>query len=870
VTATLQAPTPAVLAPFRRLPVKRRKHRLFKGVSVIALSAVAGLVLAVGALPAVGGLGAGAKASADMFNNLPTALVMPPLAQRSVLLDRDGNRLAVLHGTEDRITVPLSRIPKVMRTAIVDIEDSRFYEHHGVDYKGVVRAAVTNQQTGEVSQGGSTLTQQYVKNVLLESASDDTSRKRASERSFPRKLREARYALALEHRLTKDQILANYLNIAYFGDGAYGVATAAQHYFGIEVEHLTLDQAALLAGLVKNPFQYDPKRHVAAARARRDVVLARMHELGHAPTKQWTAARRAPVVVRSDSPPSDSCETAGSAAFFCSYVIRNLLADPKFGPNPQARQHRLFDGGLSIRTSLDPKIQAAAQSSVDSVIPSGSRVATASVVLRPGTGEVLAMAINRVYADTSDHRTVETTADRVHTKFNYAAQGSFQPGSTFKMFTLSAALDRGLPLSTTIMAPPCYESHVLSNPTASTCPAGPATPDGYGYQNAEAGEGGTFPMDVATWQSVNTYFVQLEEQVGVLRVRDMAQRLGVRSPRLRTVGPGDGSLTLGGFEVSPLDMATAYATIAAHGKRCWPTAIAAVSAGAKAVAYTDAPGPCEQVIKPGLADSVSSVLQGVITSGTAAANGQIGRPAAGKTGTTDEHRSAWFVGFVPQLTTAVWVGDYRSPTNFPLKVSPTTPEGTPVAANGYDGNAVFGGGLPTMVWAATMRAALEGVPVIPLPPPDPGVTGGVSTGVPPVSGLAVDAAVVTLRAAGFDAVDGGVVNSTAPAGTVAWVYPSEQVLPGTRILVYSSSGYIPPAVVAPAAPPVAAGPVAPPPAAPQPPAPQPPAAAPSVKAVPQPAATATATATVKAPAPKPSSRKVTIRPTTPPKKQRKG
>ena len=880
MTATLPAlqtpaPAPAVLTPFRPVPAKVRKHRMRKAVSVIALSALAGLVLAVGVLPAVGGLGAGAKASADMFNNLPTELVMPPLAQRSVLLDHDGNRLAVLHGTEDRITVPLSRIPVVMRRAIVDIEDSRFYEHHGVDYKGVVRAAVTNQQAGEVSQGGSTLTQQYVKNVLLESAGDEASRKRANERSFPRKLREARYALALEHRLSKDQILANYLNIAYFGDGAYGVATAAQHYFGIEVEQLSLAQAALLAGLVKNPLQFDPKRHPAAARARRDVVLARMHQLGDAPTKLWVAARRSPVSVRNDTTPSDSCEAAGSTAFFCSYVIRNLLSDPKFGPTPQARQHRLFDGGLSIRTSLVPKVQAAAQASVDSVIPSGSRVATASVVLRPGTGEVLAMAINRGYADTSDHRSIVTTTDRVHTKFNYAVQGSFQPGSTFKMFTVAAALDRGLPLSTTIVAPPCYESRVLSNPTASTCPAGATTPDGYGYQNAEAGEGGTFAMDVATWQSVNTYFVQLEEQVGVLKVRDMAQRLGVRSPRLRTVGPSDGSLTLGGFEVSPLDMATAYATIAAHGKRCWPTAVAAVRSGTKAVPYSDSPGPCEQVIKPALANSVSSVLEGVITSGTAAANGQIGRPAAGKTGTTDEHRSAWFVGFVPQLATAVWVGDYRSPSTFPLKVGPTTPEGTPVAANGNAGNAVFGGGLPTMVWAATMRAALDGVPVIPLPPADPGVIGGVPTGVPPVTGMALDAGVAALRAAGFDAVAGGVVNSTAPAGTVAWVYPSDAVLPGTRMLVYSSSGYVPPAAPARAAPPAAAAPVTSPPVLQQ----APPAAGPAVAPPPQPAPSKpapsvpapsavvpTAAASVTAPAPSPPSRAVTAKPTTPPKK----
>jgi len=855
VTATLQPP--ARLDPFPLRPADPRRtepsHRLGKGMALIGLSAVAGLFLAVAALPAVGGLGVGAKASADMFNNLPTELVMPPLAQRSVLLDRDGNRLAVLHGTEDRITVPFTRIPVIMRRAIVDIEDSRFYEHHGVDYKGVVRAAVTNQESGAVTQGGSTLTQQYVKNVLLESADDAAGRKRANERSFSRKLREARYALALEHRLSKDQILANYLNIAYFGDGAYGVATAAQHYFGVDVSRLSLPQAALLAGLVKNPYAFDPKRHLTAARARRDVVLSRMHELGDVSTAQLTAARRVPVAVQQDVAPSDSCQSAGSAAFFCSYVVNELLADPKFAPSQQLRQRRLFEGGLTIRTSLDPKVQASAQNAVDAVIPNGSRVATASVVLRPGTGEVLAMATNRAYGDTSDHKIIRLTQDRVHTKFNYAVQGAFQPGSTFKMFTLAAALDKGIPLSTTFNAPPCYESKTLSNPLTVTCAPNADAPTGHGYRNAEDGEGGTFPMDVATWQSVNTYFIQLEEQVGVLKVRDMAQRLGVRSPRLRSVGPVDGALTLGAFEVSPLDMATAYATIAAHGMRCWPTAVAKVQSGGKDAPYTDSPGRCEQVIKPGLANSVSSVLEGVIKSGTGAQNGQIGRPAAGKTGTTDEHQSAWFVGFVPQLATAVWVGDYRSPYTYPLKVSPTTPEGTPVAANGYAGNSVFGGGLPTMVWAATMRAALDGVPVVQLPAADISITGGAPTTLPYVGGMTVDAAVAALRAAGFDAQPGGLVDATVPAGTVAWIYPSTgQVLPGARVLVYVSRGFVPPpAVVVGPAPPPDPAPVAPPPAA-------------TVAPKPKPAPSATRTA---APPARPPAPPVTT-PPTPPKKKR--
>ena len=229
-----------------------RHHRPAKLLAMLVLSTIAGLLVAVLALPIIGGLGVTAKASADFFNDLPTNLVTPPLAQRSVILDADGNKIATLHGTEDRVLVPFADIPVTMRHAIVAIEDRRFYEHHGVDYKGLIRAALKNQESGTVTQGGSTLTQQYVKNVLLESANTPAEVKAATDRSVQRKLREARYALALERKLTKDQILANYLNIANFGDGAYGVEAAAQHYFGIHAKQLNVVQAALLAGIVNS------------------------------------------------------------------------------------------------------------------------------------------------------------------------------------------------------------------------------------------------------------------------------------------------------------------------------------------------------------------------------------------------------------------------------------------------------------------------------------------------------------------------------------------------------------------------------------------------------------------------------------------
>lgn len=684
--------------------------------ALLVLPVVTGLLLAILLLPLVGGIGLTAKATADSFNDLPAALVVPPLPERSVILDRTGRPIAELHGSEDRVDVPLSRIPVSMRQAIVAIEDRRFYEHHGIDFKGVLRAAVTNQESGAVTQGGSTLTQQYVKNALISLADTPEGRQAAQERSVKRKLREARYAVALEKTLTKDQILTNYLNIAYFGDGAYGVAAAAQHYFGKDISQINPVQSALLAGLVQNPNAYNPKLHPKAAFARRNLVLAAMRDAGYISPPAYAYASGTPIQVRTTAAASDGCEAAGSAAFFCQYLRQTLLDDPQFGPTPEERQRRLFEGGLRIRTTLDPTVQAATQQAVDATVPAGNRVASAAVVLQPGTGDVMAMAVNRVYGPTTDKKPVQTTADRVHTKLNYAVL-PFQAGSTYKLFTLAAALDSGIPLSTTFNSPNCYHSRVFQNP-GGTC-----------FHNAGDSEAGVFSMTQATADSVNTYFIQLEEKVGVLKARDMAKRLGVTTPLLDQVPADQGSFTLGTTVTSPIQMATAYATIAAHGTRCMPKPVLDMTERNAKSPYTGPGGQCQQVLDPRIADTISNVLETVITSGTAARNGPIGRPAAGKTGTTEDNQSAWFIGYVPQLAAAVWVGDSRNPQQYPLHYSASTPEGVDVP--GWGGGTVFGGDLPTLAWSRAMRAATANLPVEQFPPPDQSLERGRATA-PPV------------------------------------------------------------------------------------------------------------------------------------------
>jgi membrane peptidoglycan carboxypeptidase len=793
-----------------------RHHRPSKFLAIIILSAVAGLLVAVMAVPLIGGIGIGAKASADFFDNLPTQLVVPPLPQRSVILDATGKPIATLHGPEDRVSIPFSDIPVQMRNAIVAIEDRRFYDHHGVDYKGLIRAALTNQENGSVTQGGSTLTQQYVKNVLLESATTPAEQKAATDRSVKRKLREARYALALERKLSKDQILTNYLNISNFGDGAYGVEAAAEHYFGIHAKQLNVVQAATLAGIVNAPSAYDPKLHPKAALSRRNLVIDQMVVSKYLTKAQAKYAKSFPLGLSTAyKPTSDGCEAAGSAAFFCDYVRTTLLSDKNFGATKEVRQHRLFDGGLTIKTSIDPTTQAQAQSAVDTIIPPGGRVATAIVVMQPGTGNVLAMAVNRLYGDTSDHlpaygkdpktgKIVESK-DRVHTKYNYATSyPGFQPGSTFKMFTLAAALEKGLSTSTSFFSPGCiYLTNFGDNPTggnaqcisdAPTVNGGQLPPFGVGYANSDPAEAGIYNMASGTASSVNTYFVQLEKKVGLGPVRDMAIRLGVRSPQVNVpVADLGGSLTLGSREVSPLDMATAYATIAAHGLRCWPKPVLSMTSGGKPVTYAG-PGKCQQVLKTGIADTVSSLLEGPIQYGTAQANGQIGRPAAGKTGTTDNHFDAWFDGFIPQLAAAVWVGDGRSPTKYPLQVTSTTPDGVSGIPIWYPSRAVFGGDLPTIIWANFMRAASVNLPVIDLPPADNSVVIGVQSLVPNVAGMDIVSATNALTAAGFTPTQGGTQFSGYPVGVVAGTNPGGgfQASLGSQVAIITSSGAAPP------------------------------------------------------------------------------
>jgi membrane peptidoglycan carboxypeptidase len=738
----------------------------------LVVSVLAGVVLAGLALPVVGGLGLVGRSAAQEFSpQKPPPLA---LAQRSKILDKNGGVLATLF-TENRVQVKLADVPLLAQQALVAIEDSRFYEHRGIDLKGTMRALARNSSTGSVQQGGSTLTQQYVKNMLIESASTEAGQKAAIQKSVKRKLQEARYALYLEQHQTKDQILEGYLNIAYYGSGVYGIGTAANHYFSRPVQKLTLAQGALLAGMVQNPRKYDPTLHPKASVTRRNTVLARMAQLGiiDAAQRARSAAEGPGIKVTTVK---SGCEAPGvSAPFFCDYVRRYLEDGPAgaaLGGTRQERQERLLAGGLTIRTTLDPKVQRAAQQAVDAQVPAGDPSGAAAVAdtVEPGTGAVRAMAVDRRYGN-----------NKGETKVNYAIGETrgFQGGSTFKVFVLARALQMGIPPSLTLYAPQRY------------CPkAFPyKTPTGCGPQNAGDSESGTFDMVKATWDSVNTYYIQLEERTGLVTPPGLASALGVKDMSdgsLKELPRTNPSFVLGTPQVSPLAMAGAYAAFAAGGLYCPPRPVTSItdSRGRPVELRSE---PCAQVVEAEVARTVTSILRGVIdgpASGRTGAGASIGRPAAGKTGTTNNSTAAWFVGYTPQLSTAVWVG---KPVPAPMR---------DVTINGRYYRQVYGGTIPAAIWRQLMSSALAGVPVEGFPDAPLLSSSGELVAVPDLRGLPVDVASDQLRQAGFGVAVGPAVNAApVPAGAVASTSPGAgtKVPAGATITLNPSNGLAPPA-----------------------------------------------------------------------------
>ncbi|MGH2807427.1 MAG: transglycosylase domain-containing protein [Actinomycetota bacterium] len=630
------------------------------------------------------------------------------LAQSSRILDRDGNVITTLHQTENRTIVPLRQIPKTLQRAVVAIEDERFYQHEGVDLRAILRALVTNASSGEIREGGSTITQQYVKNVIIAPG-------RIAEKTLRRKIVEAALSRQIEKELTKKEILERYLNTVYFGQGAYGVQAAALTYFAKPASQLDLAESATLAGIIRSPEEYDPYKHPGVSKRRRNTVLNKMDELSWAKPDKVAKAKRSKLKLHEATAKGEY-----PAPYFVDYVQRLITYDPRFtvvGKTVSERTNRLFQGGLRIHTTVDLDMQAAAEEAIDYYLNYPTDPAASMVALDPNDGQVRAMV--------GGHNWFATKKEDRFSKLNLAImaepdlgcernkQGDCvelipapgtgrQAGSAFKPFALAAAIDEGVPLSKTYKAAPCLD---LPDPGSVS-----------GVWHVCNYEGGDFGDQLSllegTVSSVNVVYAQVIQEIGNDAVVETADAMGIN-----TELPEVDSVALGTGAVNPLDMASAYGTLATNGLHHPPVAITKiVDTTTGKVIYRDETDE-ERVLDPGVAYLTTTALQAVIERGTGT-GANIGRPAAGKTGTAQEYRDAWFAGYTPDLVAAVWMGYPQGEIEMKASCSGSTNGCIPTR---IDSTGVTGGSYPAMIWQRFMSAALAGLPITAFDQPEGGL-----------------------------------------------------------------------------------------------------------------------------------------------------
>ena len=743
---------------------------------MVAVSVIIGVLVAGLAIPFAALAGFGARTVADSMDKLPDELTAEPLAQRTRVLASDGTLLATFYD-QNRINVPLDEVALVMRKAIVAIEDYRFYEHGALDLKGTLRAFVTNQaNSGEVVQGGSSITQQMVKQTLINQARGDKEKiAEATADTYERKIRELRYAIAFEQKYSKDWILERYLNIAYFGDGAYGIEAAAQHYFSKSAADLELHEAALLAGIVKNPSQFDPTNNSTEARERRNVVLARMADLN------VMGARKARLTTRMGlgltvTPTRNGC-VGVQGEFFCDYLRNYLEQDESLGRTVADRRRLIDSGGLTIETTLDPRFQKAADTAVANHVDPQDQAIGGLAMVEPGTGAVRALSQSRPMG--ADKARGQTYLNYVVPK-RYGDANGFQAGSTFKVFVLAAAIKQGIPLTTTINSP---ETVSIEPSELETCDGTLASYDTWTPSNSTGS--GTYNLYTGTQESVNTFFAQLEARTGLCDPVTLARDMGIEVPEQDVVGP----FTLGVTNSDPLTMAGAYATFAARGEYCAPRPVERILTASGEV-IADYPDDCRQLLPEAVADAVNDVLRGVQEPGGFGYDNGLGlsQPSAGKTGTIQDNKAVWFIGYTPNIATAAMLAGANT-------------LGQPITLNGqYVGGSyidrAFGSTDAGPIWGEAMRVVQGYLPDVDFTSPDPNVVEGQLVTVPSVEGLSSDDASARLQDAGFTPVIGSYVDSSYSSGTAVYTSPGAGSVVGTgsSVTIYVSDGtpYVPP------------------------------------------------------------------------------
>jgi len=748
-------------------------------VAFLTTSVVVGLLGAGLVMPAVGATGAAARQGVHAFDSLPGDFTQTPLSQQSRILADDGTLISTPY-EENRVIVPLARIAPVMRQAQIAIEDSRFYEHGGIDPLGVGRAFVSNLGGGS-TQGASTLTQQYVKITLQENAlnnNDKLGARAATARSYTRKLQELKYAVTLEKNLTKNQILEGYLNLVYYGGQAYGVEAAARHFFGVSAAALNLPQAATLAGLVQSPSLTDPISNPARALSRRNVVLDRMHTLKVITDKAWIDAKATKMVTHS-LPAQNSCALS-PYPYFCTYVTAWLEQLPALGKTTAERKRTISRSGLTIQTTLNPKIEAAARQELVKKVPVGNSesIGAAAAVIEPGTGHVLAIAQNTNFSNKAPRGNTEVNwaVDK-----EYGSSVGFAFGSTAKMFAVAQALKSGMPINSTIIARAASSTRGAFFSKADFHDRCTVGTDGWTVRNDEDTATGPISLTKAAAKSVNTAFAVLVSKLGACSVRNLMTTMGLHQSNGQPIQGYPSPVTLGSDSTSPLTLASAYATVASGGTYCVPSPVIAITTSDHKTLALPKNG-CKRVLDPDVANGVTKILKTVLTNGTASAIGGLagGRPVAGKTGTSDGSNETWFVGYTPQLSTAVWVG---TPTGPPTReLHDLTLGGT------FYPRQIFGATIAAPIWKQIMDRASSGMPFRDFAEPGGTVQFGDLVSIPRVYGMPVSTALAALTAAGFQPVVGIAVSSNIQTGLVVGTQPSSQAPSGSTVTLYTSTG----------------------------------------------------------------------------------
>ncbi|WP_422754271.1 penicillin-binding protein [Micromonospora sp. WMMD708] len=784
--------------------MRKRDHNVFtNAASLLICGLLAGVVVAAAAFPAVAMSGLAAKAGAETFGALPKELTVARAPQISYLLANDGKTPLATMYDENRRDVKLADISPYMQKAIIAAEDHDFYKHNGVDINGVARAFVNNQSGTNSQQGASTLTMQYVRLAIAYSATHPADVVAATEDTSSRKIREMRLALQVDKEFSKDEILTRYLNLASFGNGAYGIFAASQVYFGKSPKNLKIEEAALLAGMVKAPTTNDPttRSGYPLALDRRNYVIDNMVKTKAITQQEADAAKATKLVVKDKRTPNGCVATNQKDwGFFCDYFYRWWLSQETFGSTTYDRERRLKSGGYTITTTLDVQAQNGADRAVRRNLGVNSKAARMVAAIEPGTGRVRALSVNRNFKiDDPKKPQNKLSSDPKKAKKkirgNYpntvnpllsGGQGitGYQAGSTFKMFTMVAALEKGIPLAYQINSPPVFKSeYIVEQNSPAACPG----THFYCPKNASASMAGVHNMWTAFGSSVNTYFVPLEQQVGAENVIKAAQKLGITfrssddARRATKEGGANqwGAFTLGVSQTTPLELANAYATLAADGKYCEPIPVQQIKdpEGNK----LDVANPrCEQRISTEVARAAVDAARCPVgdrssvskCSGATARNvrGIVGKPVAGKSGTTDSEKTSSLVVMTKQFAVAGIMAD----------------------PDWAQTNQQMGHDTPTGINPAvyqTLRDAMKGKPGIEFTPPNGKIINGDQRSIPNVKCQSVDGARGKLKEAGFSVVvSDNKIASECPAGTVAGTSPNGRTIKGGVVTIEVSSG----------------------------------------------------------------------------------